>query len=294
MQRISFSMASFEQSVAESLIKSSRKSLSLKRCFVALVCIVLSMSANVSEICAQDNTSSPEFQDKISATLDRWICIPKYNAEGIDSYMNNYAALLDSLDIAVTMPSSFSITSEDEVGRPFFFSPNPDFVTKYFHSVDIYSAMGPILESEAKDALFAYPLIELESPIRKMESELIVSNGNDDLDITPMIKRITGEEAQKLSNVDEVILYDYEIAKPVIGKYNHAIGIVLRKKGHYPMLLRIFLNDEGLGKRDEYVKLLLDNVRYGDNPVPECVEKEGLEPIEFPLKKIECKGLHKH
>ncbi len=54
--------------------------------------------------------------------------------------------------------------------------------------------MDPTLKSAAKDTLFVYPvLIDFESPIHKMESELTVANHNDDLDITPMITHITGK-----------------------------------------------------------------------------------------------------
>ncbi len=277
--------------VADLVIKGSVKSSFIYRCLVVLLGTVISTWG--VETYAQDNTTKHLTQAEVNSMqmrFDYWLNL----GNGNKSYMKDYVATLDSLDIAINIPASFSLMSEKEIERPFFFSPNPEFETKYFHCVNGWSVMGPILESAAKDALFVYPiLIEFESPIHKMESELIVANQNDDLDITPMITHITGKEAQEFSKVDEIILYDFDMSKPILGKYNHVTGIILRKKGHYPMGLKIIMDDEGMKKRDEYVRLLLDNVRYGDTSLPECIEKEQKEqlnsgPIKFPLRKIKC------
>lgn len=308
MKRCNYAAANLTKGTAELVSNSSSENLFLNRCFSVLLGIVIAFSPFMPKICAQGIASNHSTHSDVDSLIsvqradfmrkiDYWLNLGIGNAPQNDTYMTDYAATLDSLDITVNVPDSFSLVPAEEMKRPSLFSPNPDFVTKYFHCVDGWSVTGPVLESAAKDALFVYPiLIDCESPIRKMESELIVAHQNDDLDITPLITHIAGKDAQVMSNADEVFFYDYDMSKPILGKYNHVVGIVLIKKGHYPLGLKIIMDDDGLKKKEEYVKLLLNNVTYGDKPLEECLEKErnnllNSTPVKFPLKKYQCHGL---
>lgn len=195
-----------------------------------------------------------------------------------EEYMQAYAASMDSLDVAVAAPAGFTYKNV-----PLGFVSDPNYPVW-----DGMSTLGPAFESESKEALIAFPLgvdvIPGISPDMLMQGELMNANHNDSLDITNMITiiRETGT-----TNADWIIRYEYEVLDPKWEGPRHCIGLALRKKNHYAVPIKVFLTDEGLKHKEEYVALALSCVQYGDKDIPECIEKEKRvrhDELKFPFR----------
>lgn len=206
--------------------------------------------------------------------LNYWLNMDK-NLAG-EEYMTAYEASMDSLDIAVSAPVGFTY-----IDVPIIFCPDGGLW-------DSASILGPAFESEAKDAVIAFPLAidyipQFLSPDCLVQAELMDAAHNDSLDITDLITVIkkTGEV-----NADWIIMYEFDVDYSEWKGPKHCVGLAVRKKNHYSFPVKVFLTDEGLKRKDEYVAMALSCVKYGDNPKPEWIEREkGTRPNEltFPL-----------
>lgn len=210
--------------------------------------------------------------------------------------LEGYIATLDSMDIKLTAPVGFELMKVDKKDTRSFYAPDPDFNSPYFHATPPgQSILGPFLQSSANEGFIAYPLI-LDiygwiSPDELIEAELIGATRNDSIDITDLIKVIDNPAG---TNADRVIITEYDVKDPRWSDYPHCVSIAFRKKNHYAFPVKIFLNNEGLKNKDRYITSVLNSFRYGDNPTPECIEKEKnvrTDEGHFPIKKhISCSG----
>ncbi|MDE7376970.1 MAG: hypothetical protein K2N16_08975 [Muribaculaceae bacterium] len=206
-----------------------------------------------------------------------------------EEYMQAYTASMDSLDITVNAPAGFV-----QKDVPTIFFPSTEFVS--WEGSFGASFLGPAFESESKDALIVYPLAidyipQCLSPDGLVQGELICATGNESLDITNMIKVVyeTGNV-----NADWIIEYEYDLADSKWEGPRHCVGLAIRKKNHFAFPIKIFLTDEGLKHKDEYVALALSCVKYGDQPKPEWIELEKnvrADELTFPLKHPKGGGL---
>lgn len=199
-----------------------------------------------------------------------------------------YEEAMDSLDIDVAAPAGFSIVRGGEHGNTMIFSPDPMYRSDCFNGVVGGSLLGPVYESDAKDALIAYPLaLEMVgvSPDWLVETELFAANATDTLDITPLISVVKDAES---ANADWVIEYEYDVADPLWSSHRHCVALALRKKNHYAFPIKILFSDDGLKHKERYIDIALRSVRFGDNAKPEWIEKEAkvrADEGSFPMKK---------
>lgn len=211
--------------------------------------------------------------------LNYWLDMEK-NLTG-EEYMQAYTASMDSLDITVSEPVGFTY-----IDVPTIFVPARE--NCLWNGASI---LGPAFESESKDALIAFPLAvdaipNYLSPDDLVQAELRDAAHNDSLDITNLIMVIedTGEV-----NADWIIKYEFDVDDPKWVGPRHCVGLALRKKNHFSFPIKIFLTDEGLKHKDEYVALALSCIKYGDQPEPEWVEMEQrqarLDELHFPLTR---------
>lgn len=178
--------------------------------------------------------------------------------------------LKDNYDITIRRPASFSIT--DTRGREDIDVNNIN--PKWHGSIHNNKVLAAaILEADNEEAAFIYPVLgygglilpELRNASR-IESELRNSQDNMNLDVTPLIDIIAGEDMSQYAGADTAAVYEFDFSKNFLGRYKHCVGIYLRKAAHPAMLLKLALNDEGYKKKDEYMRLLLDNISFGDTP----------------------------
>lgn len=131
---------------------------------------------------------------------------------------------------------------------------------------------------------------------RYVEREIRAGAGNTKLNVTPLITVLTGEEAAKYSNADTVVLYNIQLRKQAMGKYDRCVGIYLRKYGHPAMLLKVLLTNTAYKNKDKYINNLIKAVRYGDSPSAEMLTQElraaTTQDLKFPTKFApECTGI---
>ena len=187
-----------------------------------------------------------------------------------DKQFEDYVSKLrDAYDISITKPDNFSIADirgRENIERNI----NPDWRTSVRYNRSIAAA---IIEADNEEAAFILPRLNetelLLPPLRnaaQIELELRNSQSNMDLDINPLITIIADADMSRYAEADTAVIYEFDFQTSVLGRYNHCIGIYLRKAAYPALLLKVALNDKGYEKKDEYVRLILDNIRYGSSP----------------------------
>lgn len=195
-----------------------------------------------------------------------------------EARMNKYISELKKFDIDIKAPAGFkSIDMRNREG---------------FKSSIGWTANPVGLENETHDAVILWPqLMGLGSEGllrngRYIEGDLRAHSGDRELDVRSLIDVIHDKDMSEYANADTVVIYDYEFDEPFIGLYEHAVGVYLRKYAHPALLFKIALTDEGLKHKDEYIKTVLNNVNYGNNPAAGFEETErksaGKKDLAFP------------
>ena len=201
-----------------------------------------------------------------------------------DARLNKYISELKKFDFDIRVPEGFKTI--DMRGRSGFES-EPGMV--------IY----PVgLENDAQDAVILWPgLMGLgkEGLLRNgqhIEGDLRVHSKNMQLDVRPLIEVITDRDMSEYANADTVVIYDYDFGAPFLGRYEHAVGVYLRKYAHPALLFKLALTDEGLKHKDEYIKTLLDNIKYGSSPAEGFVdaEKVSADKSDLAFPSHYCRG----
>lgn len=136
------------------------------------------------------------------------------------------------------------------------------------------------LENENSEALMLYPFIfygNSEWLLRNahcISEEIRGSLKDENVDVMPYINIISKEDMSQYANADTVITYDIKFASPVFGCYRDGVGVYLRKANHPALNLKIALSKEALKDKEKYLRILFDNIRYGNNPAKELIEAE--------------------
>ena len=201
-----------------------------------------------------------------------------------DAKMNKYISELKEFDVDIKAPDGFR--SIDMRSRRGFKS-----------SIGLtVNSVG--LENETCDAVILWPQLMglgqegLLRNGRYIEGDIRAHSGDRELDITPLIDVIYDKDMSEYANADTVVIYEYEFDAPFIGRYEHAVGVYLRKYAHPALLFKIALTDEGLKHKDEYIKTVLDNVNYGNTPAAGFVEaeRESAGKIDLAFPSHYCRG----
>ena len=153
-----------------------------------------------------------------------------------------------------------------------------------------------VLQSECKDCLFLFPMYEalhrhdslyVNMAYGEVKSALRIDpkKGTEALDTARYVKVVSGVEASRYFNADEVIFYKVPLDSAFIWEpsslslaelrtYTTCIGMNMRKEGFPVMLAKILLTEEGKKKEKEYVETFLSCIRYGDKPKKYSKRKE--------------------
>lgn len=108
-----------------------------------------------------------------------------------------------------------------------------------------------------------------------IEADMRLNHQDRYMDVRPYLTVIAQDDMSQYANADTVVIYEMDnIRAPYMDIYPCAVGIYLRKKAHPSLLIRVALNLNSFKDKDRYIRQVLDNVRYGDNPADILVEAE--------------------
>jgi len=146
--------------------------------------------------------------------------------------------------------------------------------------------LGPILQSNDKDCLFAYPCTNIRFfPINQINAEVASGIGAFDrhgyfidtskFDCYDYATVITDKKAREMFNADTLYIYDIpnadssyflnkELEKMQKENYPYCTGVVICKKGRIAMEMKLFFTEKGKIKEDEYINMLNKQIWYTD------------------------------
>lgn len=207
-----------------------------------------------------------------------------------------YSHELKKADVTLTAPESFQ--SIDLKGRQYiFYNVNPNWAD------DIPTGMiaAAVLDNDDEGVAFIYPTVFFDNNSirygKNIETELRQNKDDFELDITPMIKIIAEEDMSSYANADTAVIYEYKFKRPYLDAYPTCVSVYLRKYGHPALLMRIALSRKAANNKDKYIRLLLDNVAYGENPEATLLAAEERNPgsdLQFPTKHRYYTGILPH
>ncbi|MDE5553889.1 MAG: energy transducer TonB [Muribaculaceae bacterium] len=199
---------------------------------------------------------------------------------------DSYSHELRKADVTLTAPKSFK--SIDLKGRRnITYNINPN----WSDAIPVPLIAGAVLDNDDEGVAFIYPQVLFDNKSTKnahvIETELRQNNDDMELDIRPIINIIAGEDMSEYANADTAVIYEYQFKVPYLDTYRTCVGVYLRKYGHPALLMKIALSNKAADKKDKYLRLLLDNVAYGDNPEESMLAAEknsnGTD-LQFPTK----------
>ena len=263
-----------------------RRTLYMSICRILCICIILNLSFEGN--CWNPKEIGPEnFGCGVGKDM---------NNMTDSAYMDLYAHYLKDMDIVFSAPTNFRL-KEKSTDKVRIFSPNPDYKSTKVQGLVGGGAYAPAYFSEKNDAMILYPVLinyDWVCPDYKIEGELFAAYSDDALDCTPYVHRFQGNGLSPETNVDWIIMYEFENPVAVDSVYTHCVGIALRKRNHFAMPIKLLLTEEGLKNKEQYIKSVLGSVKYGDNTQPEWIEAENAvnwEEGRFPLKRWESRGI---
>lgn len=219
----------------------------------------------------------------------------------INQFEQYVSLLKDNYDVSITKPESFSVIDlrgRDDIGK--------NNINSNWHGVghDMRHIIArTAIEADNEDAAFIYPrhsyFKAMLPPLRAakdFEFELRNSRDNMEFDVTPLLTIIAEDDMSQYANADTAVIYEFDFQNKFLGRYQHCIGIYLQKAAHPALLLKIALNDKGYEKKDDYIRLMLDNIRYGDSPNKLLVYNENAikgtpSEFNFPTHNHKCSGI---
>lgn len=188
-----------------------------------------------------------------------------------------YCRQLGEIDINVTKPTDYTPIRMEANSRR-------DFFRRFYHESPIYQ-IG--LQSPDEKAVILFPMVIMNSGVQSLQQGVNIENDlrmfmcDAKLDIRPLIEIISEKDMSRFANADTAVIYSFELKEPYtpyMERYNHCVGVYLRKYGHPAMLLKLVLDDESYKDKDRYMRQMLDNIHYGD-------KETDLTPYENGIKK---------
>lgn len=216
-----------------------------------------------------------------------------------DKAYNDYVELLRQHDVYISLPQNYtpvSIRGLSEVRKSM--GRGEEYLNIDCQPVDI----GAIVEDDSCKVAVCYPQILLNFPgsprplylsgphgSQKIEADLRMIHNDMHLDVRPMVTIIAEEDMSKYANADTAAIYELDLTRhSFMDNYTHGVGIYLRKKNHPAMLLRLMFNYRSIQDKDKYIREVLDNIRFGENPSETFVELEkeesGRSDFSFPTR----------
>ncbi len=192
------------------------------------------------------------------------------NAENVLEYPQDF-------DFNISLPDIFHRVDSAEFSS---FTINTDFnvCDNAIKDARISCVHGPVYESGNGECVFMSPYMtwSIGSLRSQIASELCSAMADCELDAEKYINVISETDMSKYANADTMYVYEMELPAPYLGKYNHCIGIHLRKYAHPLAMMKILLTDDGLSRKDDYIESILSGIQYGNS-----VSDDGLKMEEL-------------
>lgn len=130
---------------------------------------------------------------------------------------------------------------------------------------------------------------------RYIQDEIRVAVDNPDLDVNGRVEILRKDDLSATEEADTIAVYRLPLKRQIFNRYNNCVGVYLRKYAHPGLLFKLLLTDEGLKNLDGYLKILRDNVVYGDTPSKEMIDLERdfnhVRDCEFEKKLLNIKTI---
>lgn len=203
----------------------------------------------------------------------------------------NYIEAFKTNDIYITLPEGFTPIStrgianvRETIGCGTIIS-----------SVDWRYAtknIGHVIEDDSCRVAICFPTLpsnDIRAILggRGVEADLRMVHNDKDLDVRPMIKIIAEDDMSQYANADTAVIYEFEmLSRNFLNCYLEGVGIYLRKRNHPSLHLRLMFDFESIDDKEKYIRTVLDNIHFGNNPSEHYVELEkkvsGQSDFAFP------------
>jgi hypothetical protein len=143
-------------------------------------------------------------------------------------------------------------------------------------------AYSPVLQSDDKECMLLYtPMLPGDSEFvpnvshkQGLAHDIKIVNGILDatgwpdaeaqMNLSDWITANGAGEIKRRFNADSVFTYSFTPERPVEGKYNHCIDMVISKPGRASVSVMWLFTDAGYRHRNRYIKRLNRNIWYDD------------------------------
>ena len=247
-----------------------------------LLAIVFAVAIPYPNIVFSQEMTDDKYQPKIT------LWQKKINNADPEIVFRQYAIDLSEFDINVTKPDDYRSLEMNAMSR-----------SSFFNSIGHHNLTYQIgLQSPDEKAVFLYPLVMLNFGVQTLQQgyniadELRWYNCDENLDVSSMINVIAEKDMSQYAYADTAVIYEFKLDSPYMAymnRYNHCIGVYLRKYGHPAMLLKLLLDDEGYIDKDKFLSQMLNNIHFGN-------KKTELEKFESKIEHSDLdfsyKGIH--
>lgn len=175
-----------------------------------------------------------------------------------------YANDLNEYDTKISIPDNFEPV--DLRASSFYINSSPCFPNT---PQSIYP-LG--LQNLDKSVMMLFPTLYFDmgnETLRRgteIEKEIRADFKECDLDINPYVSIYNVKGKKDFANADTIAIYEISpknCSALYADTYPYCVGIYLRKADHPALLLKLLLNNDTYKDKEEYIRLFLDNVKYG-------------------------------
>ena len=191
---------------------------------------------------------------------------------------NEYCGDLKEYDTKITIPDNFEPV--DLRASSFYISSSPCFP-------NTPQSIYPVgLQNADKSVMMLFPMLCFDlgnETLRRgleIENEIRTDFQDCELDINPHVSIYNVKKQKNFANADTVAIYELNptnCSALYADSYPYCVGVYLRKAEHPGLLLKLLLNKETYRDKEKYIRLMLDNIEFGNNSTR-------LTPIERQLK----------
>lgn len=182
------------------------------------------------------------------------------------------------LGLKIRIPKGFYVMN---LNYEDFFSPS---------SGGFYDSWSGVAFSAEKNALIVYPNIALIAAAAN-PAEWHCRGLTGLIDIPQKLANVTEQNAdiKVITNTglcgeaDSIIIYEQQTTKTNRFDFCTQIHICANKRGFVPIILKLLLTKQGLAKKEKYIRLALNSIKFGNRT--DYVEKRKKDSMYFPLKR---------
>ena len=188
----------------------------------------------------------------------------KMNAE---EKLNKYAEQLALCDIHVNAPEDYktvNMTGNELITN--------NISSTWNDSYPGYDYCQVALEDIDKNSIILFPNLMFVYPNTALRAsytvidELQAVNHDFEMDVTPLVKAYYNTDKSSFAGADTIVVYEFKFENKLFDNYEYCVGVYLRSESHPAVPMKIALTKDAYEDKEKYIKLLLDCIRFGDEP----------------------------